>query len=296
MPIRSGPERLQVWRVVGLVGRPGIFSSVQARSTDIRGHHRPALGAAPDHLEPIGLGHRIAPDVHRTAFAVGPQRRVPPDPIIGTRGTISRRGRRYRLGSVASRQGQHIRWAEERRDPAYRSGQPPVHSAPSVRSSPAAASIWSNRLSTPVVPRHSSPPSTISGSESLRIFRMSTPRHLGGPRSAVAEVQRLQRISNGRTSTAFDICRTVLARLPPCAASSEKCGDAPLQSNLARTYPTGTSLARPVRVCQNNPSCSKGRFASNPQIPRKKLYSRQEEASGQWSRTSRRLSAGTPRS
>ena len=36
---------------------------------------------------------------------------------------------RFPRGSVASRQGQHIRWAEGRRDPAYQSAQPPVHSS-----------------------------------------------------------------------------------------------------------------------------------------------------------------------
>ena len=265
--------------------------------TEIRGHHRQALGAEPDHLEPIGLGHRIVPAVHRTTFAVGPQSRVPPDPIIGTRGIISRRGRRYRLGSVASRQGQHIRWAEERQDAAYRSGQPPVHSAPSVRSSPAVASIWSNHLSTPAVRPQGSLPSTISGSESLRIFRMSAPRHLGGPRSAVAEVQRLQRIPNGRASTAIDICRTVLARLPPCAASSERCGGRPASiPSSSHSAPTGTTVARPIHACRNNPYCTRERLASNPEILWKKLYFCQEGSSGQWSRTSRRLSVGTPRS
>ena len=36
---------------------------------------------------------------------------------------------RFPRGSVASRQGQHIRWAEGRRDPPYKSARPPVHSS-----------------------------------------------------------------------------------------------------------------------------------------------------------------------
>lgn len=204
---------------------------------------------------------------------------------------------RFPRGSVASRQGQHIRWAEGRRDPPYKSAQPPVHS-----SHP--GSQFACRVLDPVqllvhpgspapqqsAKHHQRQPVT----QNLQDVRAASP---WGPRSAVAEVQRLQSIPNDRAFTAFAICRTILARLPLCAASSEKCGGHPASiPSGSHSAPTGTSVARPVRVCQINPCCSKERFASNPQIPWKNRFSIQEGESGQWSRASWRLSAGTPRS
>ena len=101
---------------------------------------------------------------------------------------------------------------------------------------------------------------------------------------------RCRQTSTGPARTAYPVCRTVLARLPPCAASPWKCGGrlAPILSGLHPT-PAETTVARPIHVCRNNPYCTKERFASNPEILWKKLYFCQEGSSGQWSRTSRRL-------
>ena len=200
-------------------------------------------------------------------------------------------------GSVASRKGQHIRWAEGRRDPACQSAQPPVHSSH-------LGSQFACRVLGPVQslvhPGSPAPQQSAKHQQRQPVTQNFQDVHAAspsGPSSAVAEVQRLQSIPNDRASTAFAICRTVLARLPPCAASSEKCGEHPASiPSGSHSAPTGTSVARPVRVCQDNPCCSKERFASNPQIPWKNRYSIQEGGSVQWSRASRRLSAGTPRS